>query len=1007
VVNTIPSDPAVERVPESALNGIAQAISPASLTSVQERSHALKRRQWAIVLVGIAVLLFAGCSSPPPPIAEFSTTSGSGNAPLDISFILDESVDGESFNWDFGDGTGSSEPEPGHTFQDAGTFTVRLTVTKGEQSSVAERQILVEPGEAGWVLIEGGAASISSLGTALYSATAFDVLGNQVSDPVLSWKVYSGAGTIDGEGLFTVGNGLGNFPDAISVEFERLGTTVSQQTGIVIVAGPLHTFSIEPSELDIGVGRTLAISVNAVDEAGHALDSAVVRFTALRRGDSIDPTGFFTASDTVADEGSELVSVEVELDGQIIEATIMGVVRPGILDQVHVSSLPESMAVGESVQVDAYATDRFGNKLDPVELRWTVTDPGIGSVTESGLFTAGTMAGTYVEEGLTIRGIADRVESVVTAPITITAGPATSISIVPDGDSVPIGAGAPFEVVVRDPHGNVLEVEPDIYEYEYSVAGRGNESAVFVAGYELGDFENAITVRLRSGAAGNTEELVAQSDITVRQRSSNIVAVETADQDGGLIMLIDLETAQFEVASPAFSNNGAVELSPSWWPDGSRLVYVSDLPGSLQAYTLDLETRETVRLTDVDGGVSMAVVSPDGRSIAFVFLEGDSWQLYVAPIPDDVSTNPITLDDGTRISVDDSSKHILPYWSPDGSLLLASINRPGGSISMALFDPFPPGDTLTDPEIIGPPGTIAFGWNPDGTGVYFGLSSPDGTLDLGTLDRATGVPEFIELSLDFLIAAWAPDGSELMAIDSLIGAAWFVDSDGTGLRRAVDSEQSPTRVSWRPREYGDPVARSISDPTSDNAQTMLEAGDEPAPPAGALNTGLSYSAVITTELGDINIDLFDDLAPLTVENFINLSRIGFYDGLQFHRVIPGFVSQAGSALTNGVEGPGYMFNDEFSRQLSHDSAGVVSMANAGANTNGSQFFITHAAATELDAYDASTNLKKNCADDEISCHSIFGVVTSGIEIVTGMAERDPATSDTGGVKILSIVITEN
>lgn len=186
---------------------------------------------------------------------------------------------------------------------------------------------------------------------------------------------------------------------------------------------------------------------------------------------------------------------------------------------------------------------------------------------------------------------------------------------------------------------------------------------------------------------------------------------------------------------------------------------------------------------------------------------------------------------------------------------------------------------------------------------------------------------------------------------------------------------------------------------------MLAAGDDPAPPVGALDTGLNYSAVISTELGDITIELFDDLVPVTVENFINLSRIGFYDGLQFHRVVEGFVSQAGDPSGDGSGGPGYRFNDEFRRELSHDSAGVVSMANAGTNTNGSQFFITHAAATGLDAYDGG--VAKNCADDAISCHSIFGRVTSGIEIVTGMAERDPATSVTPGVKILSIEIVES
>ncbi|MCZ6539688.1 MAG: peptidylprolyl isomerase [Chloroflexi bacterium] len=970
----------------------------ASTRFQEQRQWRRWRRNWAVVLAGIAALVLIGCSSP-PPVAEFSTTNDSGNAPLDISFILGETVDGESFSWDFGDGNGSDEPEPDHTFQDAGTFTVRLTVSKGERFALAETTITVEPGEAGWIVIEGVAESVSSLGTVQFNANAFDALGNPIAGQEFSWSADAAAGDIDEAGLFTAGTDLGNFANAISVEFERLGATASQKVGIAIVEGPMHAISIEPNELDIGVGRDLPISVRAVDEAGHVLDSALVLFTALRQDDTVDSSGLFTASIVASAEDSELLSVEVELDDQIIKATVSGVVRPGILDQVHVSSLPTNMDAGESVQVMAFATDRFGNELDLDELVWTVTEPRIGSVTESGLFTAGTAAGTYVEEGLTVRGILSRVEAVTTAPVTINPGPAVSISIVPDGDSVPIGAGSPFTVVAYDAHGNLLETAHDDYEYEYSIAGRGNETAVFIAGYELGDFENAITVKLPSGVAGNADELVAQSDINIRQRSSNIAAIEIVDQDGGIIMLIDLETATFGPADLGFVDNGAVELSPSWWPDGSRLVYISSATGSLQAYTLDLTTQEIVQLTNTDAGVSMPEISPDGKSIVFVDLEGEAWQLYVAPVPDDAASNPITLAGATRVSVDDTAQHILPHWSPDGSQLLVSVNTLDGRVRMTLFDP-----TLTDePQSIGPFGTVGFGWAADGSGVHFGVSTADGALELGTLDLATGIPAIIESSLDFLVAAWAPDDSELMAIDSVIGAAWFLDSDNTGLRRAVDSDQFPTRISWRPREYGDPVAN----PDPEGLQRMLEAGDSPAPPVGALDTGVNYSAVISTELGDISIDLFDDLAPMTVENFINLARIGFYDGSQFHRVVSGFISQAGEPSDGGSDGPGYTFNDELSRGLSHDSAGVVSMANAGANTNGSQFFITQDAAIELDAYDANTKVKKNCADDAISCHSIFGVVTDGVEIVTGMTERDPATATTPGLTILSILIVEN
>ncbi len=107
-------------------------------------------------------------------------------------------------------------------------------------------------------------------------------------------------------------------------------------------------------------------------------------------------------------------------------------------------------------------------------------------------------------------------------------------------------------------------------------------------------------------------------------------------------------------------------------------------------------------------------------------------------------------------------------------------------------------------------------------------------------------------------------------------------------------------------------------------------------------------ATIRTAKGDIRLDLFPDKAPLTVLNFVNLSKRGFYDGLTFHRVIADFMIQGGCPNGDGRGGPGYRFKDEFSGDLRHSKPGMLSMANSGPGTNGSQFFITHVATPWLD-----------------------------------------------------------
>ena len=110
----------------------------------------------------------------------------------------------------------------------------------------------------------------------------------------------------------------------------------------------------------------------------------------------------------------------------------------------------------------------------------------------------------------------------------------------------------------------------------------------------------------------------------------------------------------------------------------------------------------------------------------------------------------------------------------------------------------------------------------------------------------------------------------------------------------------------------------------------------------------TLKAIIKTNKGDININLFPDKTPVTVANFANLVKRGYYDGLKFHRVLDNFMIQGGCPEGSGRGGPGYSFEDECTPELKHDAPGKLSMANAGPNTNGSQFFITHVATPWLD-----------------------------------------------------------
>src|ERR671919_2230153 len=165
--------------------------------------------------------------------------------------------------------------------------------------------------------------------------------------------------------------------------------------------------------------------------------------------------------------------------------------------------------------------------------------------------------------------------------------------------------------------------------------------------------------------------------------------------------------------------------------------------------------------------------------------------------------------------------------------------------------------------------------------------------------------------------------------------------------------------------------------------------DQPMPPSGALDTSKSYRARFKTERGEIVADLHASEAPLTVENFVNLARARFYDGTTFHRVIPGFMAQGGDPTGTGRGGPGYQFEDEINPSLRHNGPGVLSMANAGPGTNGSQFFITFDATPHLDGR-----------------HTVFGQVVEGMQVLRSIRERDPGRDPNPGDRIDTVEIEE-
>lgn len=160
-----------------------------------------------------------------------------------------------------------------------------------------------------------------------------------------------------------------------------------------------------------------------------------------------------------------------------------------------------------------------------------------------------------------------------------------------------------------------------------------------------------------------------------------------------------------------------------------------------------------------------------------------------------------------------------------------------------------------------------------------------------------------------------------------------------------------------------------------------------SPPEQFIDVKKKYTATLHTDNGDIVLGLTADRTPNTVNNFVFLAQQDFYNDTIFHRVITDFMVQGGDPTGTGRGGPGYRFADEFHPSLKHDKPGVLSMANAGPNTNGSQFFITHVPTPWLDGK-----------------HSVFGQIISGMDVLMSIPARDPQNPEYPGVKIKSVTI---
>ena len=934
----------------------------------------------------------------PLPDTAFGVTAQSVMAPLEVGFEVESPSTGAVYSWDFGDGASATGASASHTYLDAGRFRAILRADYDGTVRTAERSITVQPGAAGWLVLNSYTAELLSGESFHFEAEAFDELGNPVDESSVSWSADPAAGTIDPEGRFIAGQDVGTWDAGVTATFERGGTTVIEEIPIAIVFGSPTTLEVDPPEIDTRVTWEVDLTAKVFDEAGHELEDVDIDWEVLRPGDEVSNSGEYIPGVNVADEGSALVVARFEDGDTLLTEVVRGRVAPGILDQVTVAPELEPLAPGSSVQLSATGYDRFGNEVELERVTWKLNEEEVGTVTPGGMLTVGLNAMQFGDETLEVRGFNDGIESVTFLTVEVQAGPPATLEFRNSDDSVPAGAASPLIVDVRDRHGNLV-ADADV---RFGVRGGGYLAVgdVFVAGLDHGLYVDALTASLEPPEGSNEPPIESSASVFVRERSADFLAIDVENAGGSTVYLINLITAQLVPVSRDFIDDDADESMPAWMPDGNRLLLSSNATGVNQIYVVDPFHNIKHQLTDIPGGALMAAPSPLGDRLAFVRPgnETGGWDVLVAPLQFDETGTPIsmiTLDDVEVISSNNEYQNILPYWSPDAEWLMYTEVGPQNSANTFIFN----ADDPSSDQGFEIRSVSGLAWHPRGDEVLVTSSrlvSSGRVVSVPLmLSLTTGEPRELDVNeMGIAVASFSPDGTELAFVDEETGVLWLMDTDGTGLRQAVGAQFQTTITSWRPRKLELPTdeTRVLPIPNEvfsrDQIALALE-GDDPV-------------VRIVTDTGTLTVELFPEVAPRAVANFVYLAVNDYYDGLAFHTVDSG--AAFSGSVTDGAGGmAGYYITSELNPNALHDRPGVLSMVAPRAGAVSSEFVVSLAPHPEWDGF--VDGQPRNCDTFGSECYVVFGQVTSGLETISAWDPITPFDVDAEPHRIVDVLVT--
>ena len=727
------------------------------------------------------------------PEADISASTSIGEAPLEVAF-MNLSKNADVFEWDFGDGatteTSSIDDSVIHEYTTAGTYEIILRATNTEQSSIASTatvSVTVRPGALFELKIEPSSLIASPVEEHLFTTTALDQFGNEILGLNYIFGTEPRAGEVDETGNFTAGTEAGTYSAAVSVEAAQGSVTKSVTVDITIEHGILDHILLIPETVELGIGEDQKFSATAVDAHENPISEAQIDWAIDEAAGTVANDGTLSAG-TLAGTFEQGLKATVSLNGATVESTATVTVNPG--PPVALSLPPIEIVAGETLQLQTSIADEYGNSVERAEVIWSVNNPNSGSISSSGLLTAGEVSGEFAN-AIGANSAAGALSA--TSPVTIIPGPLQKVVIGPEPIAIGIQMTQQFVAVGADQFGNRIADLSFRWTTE-SDGGAISRNGLFTAGTEPGTYTDSVRAEATHG------DVTVSTVATVTVEPDRITFLSDRDNETGVL---DLYVMNADGANIQRLTTGAAVLGHSWSPDGRRLAYDSvPTNDSLGIFVINDDGEWDNQISGGDDW--LPAWSPGGKRIAFASTREGIADIYVMDI-DGGNLSRLT----TVVEAD-----TYPAWSPDGEqiafvstrLFGSGLNRiwimdSDGMNQRALT--INPGQSLGD--------TIP-SWSPAGTQMAFQSGAAGGVNWRVKVLNTDGSNERVLTPVQEggNFPSWTPDGDRIVFHSYRNGDQadiYSMNTSGADIVRITTDEALDIAPKWAPRKRGVEVSQ--------------------------------------------------------------------------------------------------------------------------------------------------------------------------------------------------------